>query len=85
MSKRREPVIATEADIEAAKREYRAKKAAEPPREKKKPGPKPGAGRLTDEEMEWLRRSCEEQGVPFKVTDPATLRKIATLLGRARR
>lgn len=30
--------------------------------------------------MRWLYRSCAEQGVPVKVTDPTTLRKIAVLL-----
>jgi hypothetical protein len=35
---------------------------------------------MTDEELEWLRRSCEEQGVPLKVTDPTTIRKVTALL-----
>lgn len=33
------------------------------------------------EVQEWTERTCREQGVPVKVTDPATLRKVATLLG----
>lgn len=37
---------------------------------------------MTPEELEaWVRKSCEEQGVPVKVTDPATISKVATLLG----
>lgn len=34
---------------------------------------------MSDDFEEWLRRSCEEQGVPLKVTDPTTLRRIAVL------
>lgn len=33
------------------------------------------------EVAEWVRRTTAEQGVPEKVTDPATLRKVAVLLG----
>lgn len=29
----------------------------------------------------WVRASCEAQGVPEKVTDPAALRRIGDLLG----
>lgn len=29
----------------------------------------------------WVRTSCEEQGVPVKVTDPLVLGKIAVLMG----
>lgn len=29
---------------------------------------------------EWVRRSCERQGVPVKVTDPITLKTVALLL-----
>lgn len=32
------------------------------------------------EVREWVERTCAEQGVPVKVTDPATLRKVAVLL-----
>lgn len=28
----------------------------------------------------WLEKSCEDQGVPLKVTDPTTIRKVVTLL-----
>ena len=35
---------------------------------------------MTPEELALLRRSCEEQGVPEFVTDPATIQKVATLL-----
>jgi hypothetical protein len=39
----------------------------------------------TDEAfLEWLRKSCEASGVPLKVTDPATIRKVATLLSVGR-
>ena len=42
---------------------------------------------LPPEELARLRRSCEEQGVPVFMTDPATIEKVATLLraGRADR
>jgi hypothetical protein len=37
-----------------------------------------------DEIRELVERSCAEQGLPVKVTDPATVRRVATLLlGRA--
>ncbi len=29
----------------------------------------------------WVRASCEAQGVPEKVTDPAVLHRVSTLLG----
>ncbi len=29
----------------------------------------------------WVRASCEAQGVPEKVSDPAALRQIGALLG----
>ena len=29
----------------------------------------------------WIRATCEAQGVPEKVTDPAALRRIGDLLG----
>lgn len=33
-----------------------------------------------DEIAEWTRKSREAQGLPPKITDPATLRKIATIM-----
>ena len=30
--------------------------------------------------VQLVAQTCREQGVPMKVTDPATLRKVATLL-----
>jgi hypothetical protein len=36
----------------------------------------------TDPEfLAWLEKSCEDQGVPLKVTDPTVIRKVAVLLG----
>ena len=29
----------------------------------------------------WVRASCQAQGVPEKITDPATLREVGALLG----
>ncbi|WP_457062220.1 hypothetical protein [Mycobacteroides abscessus] len=29
----------------------------------------------------WLQASCERQGVPLTITDPATITQVATLLG----
>jgi hypothetical protein len=34
---------------------------------------------------EYVRRSCAEQGVPEKITDPAVLHKIAFLLNLDRK
>ena len=40
---------------------------------------------MTPEEIAaWVQRSCAEQGVPEKVSDPATVDRVVTLLrGRA--
>lgn len=35
----------------------------------------------TAEFTAWLTASCERQGVPVTVTDPAVMTKVATLLG----
>jgi hypothetical protein len=32
----------------------------------------------------WAERTCAEQGVPVKVTDPEVIEKAATLLGQTR-
>jgi hypothetical protein len=32
----------------------------------------------------WVERSCAEQGVPVKLSDPLALAKIADILGEAR-
>jgi hypothetical protein len=32
----------------------------------------------------WVERACAEQGVPVKLSDPVTLRRIADILGEAR-
>ena len=32
----------------------------------------------------WVERSCAEQGVPVKLTDPVALQRIADILGEAR-
>lgn len=34
----------------------------------------------TPEKQQWLEESCRACGVPLKVTDPATLEKVAVLL-----
>lgn len=31
---------------------------------------------------EWAQRTCAEQGVPFHISDPATIRRVLVLLGR---
>lgn len=36
------------------------------------------------EVREWTERTCAEQGVPVKVTDPVVLRSVAILLGAPR-
>ena len=33
---------------------------------------------------EWVERTCAEQGVPVKLSDPVALRRIADILGEAR-
>lgn len=35
--------------------------------------------------VEWVRESCEAQGVPVKVTDAAVLGQVAVMLGAGRR
>ena len=30
----------------------------------------------------WALRTCAEQGVPFHISDPATIRRVLVLLGR---
>lgn len=37
-----------------------------------------------DEFTAWLAASCERQGVPLIITDPAVLAHVATLLGHHR-
>jgi hypothetical protein len=32
----------------------------------------------------WVERSCAEQGVPVKLSDPIALQRIADILGEAR-
>jgi hypothetical protein len=32
----------------------------------------------------WVERTCAEQGVPVKIADPLTLRKIGDILNQAR-
>jgi hypothetical protein len=32
----------------------------------------------------WVEKSCAEQGVPIKLSDPLALAKIADILGEAR-
>ena len=46
-----------------------------------------GLGGEVVPELAWLRRSCEEQGVPEFVEDPATIAKVVALFraGRADR
>lgn len=37
---------------------------------------------MDETELEaWVRRSCQDQGVPLKVTDPSVIRRVAALLG----
>lgn len=39
---------------------------------------------LRERAVAWVERSCAEQGVPVKVSDPLVLAKIADILGEAR-
>ena len=39
---------------------------------------------LEDRAKAWVERSCAEQGVPLKLSDPLALAKIADILGEAR-
>lgn len=41
-----------------------------------------GLSNLTREELAaWVTASCQEQGVPVKVTHPSVIRQVGTLLG----
>ena len=39
---------------------------------------------LRERAVAWVERSCAEQGVPVKLSDPVALAKIADILGEAR-
>ena len=39
---------------------------------------------LRERAIAWVERSCAEQGVPVKLSDPLALAKIADILGEAR-
>jgi hypothetical protein len=39
---------------------------------------------LTQRAIAWVEKSCAEQGVPVKLSDPLALAKIADILGEAR-
>jgi hypothetical protein len=38
----------------------------------------------TERAVAWVERTCAEQGVPVKLSDPVALRRIADILGEAR-
>ncbi len=39
---------------------------------------------LHERAVAWVERSCAEQGVPVKLSDPVALQRIAAILGEAR-
>jgi hypothetical protein len=39
---------------------------------------------FADRAKAWVERTCAEQGVPVKLSDPVALRRIADILGEAR-
>jgi hypothetical protein len=39
---------------------------------------------LSERAKAWVERTCAEQGVPVKLSDPIALRRIAAILGEAR-
>lgn len=39
---------------------------------------------LRERAVAWIEKSCAEQGVPVKLSDPLALAKIADILGEAR-
>lgn len=40
---------------------------------------------FSDEDVrQWVQRTCAEQGLPFHVTDPATIARVAATLRSAR-
>jgi hypothetical protein len=39
---------------------------------------------LRERAVAWVERTCAEQGVPVKLSDPVALRRIADILGEAR-
>lgn len=43
------------------------------------------AGRLADRAKAWVERSCAEQGVPVKLSDPVALQRIADILIEGRK
>lgn len=34
---------------------------------------------MTDDEWDWLRRSCEAQGKPVKLEDPAIIEEVVAI------
>lgn len=38
---------------------------------------------LREQAREWARKTCEEQGVPVKVTDGSVIARVLTLWGKA--
>jgi hypothetical protein len=45
---------------------------------------KPPPDDLAERAIAWVERSCAEQGVPVKLSDPLALARIADILGAAR-
>jgi hypothetical protein len=39
---------------------------------------------MRERAVAWVERSCAEQGVPVKLSDPVALRRIADILGEVR-
>jgi hypothetical protein len=39
---------------------------------------------LSKRAVAWVERSCAEQGVPVKLSDPVAVQRIADILGEAR-
>ena len=46
--------------------------------------PKPPPDDLTERAKAWVERSCAEQGIPVKITDPLVLAEVARILSLGR-
>jgi hypothetical protein len=48
------------------------------------PAGRSGTNDLTAGAMAWVERTCMDQGVPVKLSDPLALEKVAELLAQGR-
>ena len=50
----------------------------------RQPAGHPGTDDLAARARAWVERTCAEQGIPVKISDPQTIAKVAGLLAQGR-